>query len=100
MAASSVLSGKSAAYRAAWSDLNSCEARLDLGRAERKWSPWRRALRPTRFLPCGVRGPVDFCALARLAASKAGVRMGDLRSAVTLYLQEKDHNTQLHIVNM
>jgi hypothetical protein len=70
-------SGRSAAYRAPYRRLNSSQARLGLARQARNFgafSPWRRALNATRLLPSGVRGPVDFCALARLAASKAGGR--------------------------
>src|SRR5579863_2322493 len=52
-------------------------------RFSRTWSarrPCFKRFRATRALPSGVRGPVHFKALARLAASKAGVRTGDLRS--------------------
>jgi len=36
-------------------------------------------------LPRAVRGPVDFCALRRLAASRAGVRVG--RDGLRGYVQ-------------
>ena len=38
-----------------------------------------RAIRTDRALPLAVRGPVNFRALRRLAAKRAGVRVGDLR---------------------
>jgi hypothetical protein len=47
------------------------------------WRPSFSSLRTTRFLPSTVRGPVDLRALARLAASNAGVRVGDLRKAMS-----------------
>jgi hypothetical protein len=47
-------------------------------RAVRSWGvtvwavrPWERALREERDLPSGVRGPVDWVALARLALRRA-----------------------------
>ena len=40
------------------------------------------ALRTAPGFTPGVRGPVSFWALARLAASSAGVRVGDLRSDI------------------
>ena len=36
-------------------------------------SPWRKALREERFLPSGVRGPVESCAFSRQAVSWASV---------------------------
>jgi hypothetical protein len=42
-------------------------------------NPCCTAFRLERALPCGVRGPVDFLALARLAAICFSVAMGDLR---------------------
>ncbi len=41
--------------------------------------PCLRGFSRTRALPCRVRGPVDLLALARFAASMAGVIRGDLR---------------------
>jgi hypothetical protein len=38
--------------------------------------PWRNALRQARFLPSGVRGPVESFPFSRQAASWAGIMRG------------------------
>jgi hypothetical protein len=48
----------------------------------RNWGdrrPCRKRFRRDQALPRAVHGPVDFWALRRLAANRAGVKVGDLR---------------------
>src|SRR5208337_2782292 len=60
-----------------------------LERKSRERSPCFRELNTMRRLPSGVRGPVDFWALARHAASLAGVRVGDLTKDIFPPQKEK-----------
>ena len=50
----------------------------------------------TRLQPSGVRGSMDFWALARFVPSEAGVRLRDLNPKT----YQADHNIMLQLVNM